>query len=360
MKEFTINRNRGYWLAISVISVVVGVLIHIPELTSLVRDVGRHNLFPNIQPEEVAVEIGYSIFSMIVLYLVCTYMFKYNKVSVVINGWKFFLSFLVCLLFSRILSNVFYYLHNWLDIPAVHATLHFYLHPVRDVIISVVVSGSCYIMYLIFRQQYINKENQQLRMENIRNQYEALKNQLNPHMLFNSLNTLRALIREAPEKAQDYTLELSNVMRYMLHDNASKSVTLAEELEFVKAYTFILKMRYEDTLYFEMDIDNRYANYLLPPMSLQLLIENAVKHNEISMRNPLRIEVKTTANDSILVRNRRQPKLTNTSGPGIGLDNLARRYHLFFEKEIEIVADTDYFCVTIPLIKPAEDENIDS
>ena len=104
--------------------------------------------------------------------------------------------------------------------------VHHYLHPLRDFIITCIVTGSCYMIHLLRKSQQVLVENQQLRTENLVNQYEALKNQLNPHMLFNSLNTLRSLIRETPDKAQDYLQELSRVLRYTLQENESQSVTL--------------------------------------------------------------------------------------------------------------------------------------
>jgi len=222
------------------------------------------------------------------------------------------------------------------------------LHPLRDFIITCTVSGSCYISYLIRRQQEVVVENQQLQAENILNQYEALKNQLNPHMLFNSLNTLRSLVREDQDKAQEYIQELSRVLRYTLQGNDSKSVFLKDEIEFVSAYIFLLKMRFEDNLSFDICIDNQYANYYLPPMAVQMLIENAVKHNEISDRHPLNIRIYTEG-EELIVTNPVQPKLTATTGTGIGLANLAKRYHLLYKREIQI-SENEQFTIRIPLI----------
>lgn len=117
-------------------------------------------------------------------------------------------------------------------------------------------------------------EMQQLKIENIANQFEALRNQLNPHMLFNSLNTLYSLIRESPEKAQEYLNELSKVMRYTLQkDNESHSITLNEEMGFVQSYIYLLKMRYEENLIFNFNIDDTATNRHIPKMAIQMLIE---------------------------------------------------------------------------------------
>jgi len=334
------------------ISAAVSFLIHIPELIDLFTNLENHNVFPGIQTVEVVNEIFFSFLSLLFLFWLNTAVFKFNRTTAKIGKWKIVLSFLLCWLSSTILSNIFYHLHQAFDILAVQSTAHHYLHPIRDFIISCMVTGSCYIIYLNRRQQHIIIENQQLKLENILGQYETLKSQLNPHMLFNSLNTLRSLIREEPAKAQHYTQELSNVLRYMLQENDSQKTTLSEELEFIEGFIFLLVMRYEDNLVFEIEIDKRFNQYLLPPMSLQLLIENAVKHNEISRRNPLRVSIKTDDSGMLHVCNPIQPRLTDSAGTGIGLDNLVKRYRLLFNEKVIINKDDNYFCVSIPLINP--------
>lgn len=173
-------------------------------------------------------------------------------------------------------------------------------------------------------------ENEQLRTENLVNQYETLKSQLNPHMLFNSLNTLYSLIRESPDKAQNYLQELSRVMRYTLHDN-------------------LLQMRYEDNLKFDIHIPQELLQRQVPPMAVQMLVENAVKHNEISNRNPLTVYICTEGN-SLCVSNRIQPKLSDSSSTCIGLANLSKRYQLLLGRDITIEENNKNFKVTLPLI----------
>ncbi|MDH6303693.1 sensor histidine kinase YesM [Parabacteroides sp. PF5-5] len=361
MKDAGNKYGNKYKLSLAIISVGVSILIHIPEVIDLLGKFENHNVFPGIQALEVVNEIIFSFLALLFLFWLNTVVFHFNKTTAKI-GWKnLVLSFLTCWMASTILSNIFYHLHKSFDILAVQSTVHHYLHPIRDFIISGVVTGSCYIIYITRRQQKILLENQQLKLENILSQYESLKSQLNPHMLFNSLNTLRSLIREAPVKAQNYTQELSNVLRYMLQENDSQKTTLAEELEFIEGFTFLLEMRYEDTLIFEIETDKRFNSYLLPPMSLQVLVENAVKHNEISSRHPLKVSIKTSEDGMLHVCNRIQPKLTNSTGTGIGLDNLVKRYQLLFDKEVIIDNTDNLFCVSIHLIKPDNNhENTDN
>ena len=298
---------------------------------------------------DVANEVWFTFLSLLLLFAINTRLFHFNQASIKITGTKILLSFILTWILNNLLGQFFVFLHNTLDIPAIDAMVHHYLHPLRDFIISCLVTSSCYIIYLIRRQQQVSVENEQLQAENIRNQYEVLKNQLNPHMLFNSLNTLQSLVRENQNKAQDYIQELSRVLRYTLQSNDSQSVSLREEMDFASAYIFLLKMRFENNLQFDIQINKSFETYHLPPMAIQVLIENAVKHNEISNRKPLTIHISTDTEGFLAVSNTIQPKWTATPGTGIGLVNLAKRYRLLFKQDIQITEDKE-FTVRIPLI----------
>lgn len=338
-----------YILAVVVISVVVAFLTHFPELISLFDHSGQNSLFSGMSMADVANEILFTFVSLLILFAMNTVLFGFNRPTARITWGKMILSFVLTGFASNLLGQGFVFLHHQFDIPAIDAMVHHYLHPLRDFIITCIVTGSCYMIHLIRKSQQVSVENEQLRSENLVNQFEALKNQLNPHMLFNSLNTLRSLIRETPDKAQDYLQELSRVLRYTLQGNECMSVTLREEMEFVSAYNFLLKMRYEDNLEFDIRIEEEAETLQLPPMSVQLLIENAVKHNEISNRHPLVIRVCTTGKQ-LTVSNPIQRKKTASGGLQIGLANLAKRYSLLFKEEIEVREDNNTFIVTIPLI----------
>lgn len=343
------NRIDKYVVVLTVISIMVAFLTHFPELISLFDHSGENNLFPGMHWADVANEIFFTFISLLLLFALNTFVFRFNRPSSVITWKKIVLSFIMTWIVSNVLGKGFVFLHHHFDIPAIDAMVHHYLHPLRDFIITCIVVGSCYITYLVRKSQQVLVENQQLRAENLLNQYEALKSQLNPHMLFNSLNTLRSLIRETPDKAQDYLQELSHVLRYTLQENESQSVSLREEMDFVNAYIFLLKMRYEENLSFDIQIDEAMDICHLPPMSVQLLIENAVKHNEISNRRPLVIHIHA-ANHMLSVSNPVQPKLTASAGTRIGLANLSKRYRLLFKQEIVVREEKEMFVVTIPLI----------
>lgn len=340
-----------YMLSTLLISMAVALLIHFPESVSLFDRFESHTLFPGMRLADVVSEVGFTFVSLLILFAVNTRLFHFNRSSVRITWKKILLSFALTWGLSNLLGQTFVYLHHTFNIPAIDAMVHHYLHPLRDFIMTCLTTGSCYIIYLVRRQQQVLVENQQLHAENILNQYEVLKNQLNPHMLFNSLNTLRSLVRENQDKAQEYIQELSRVLRYTLQGNESQCVSLREEMEFASAYIFLLKMRFEENLKFDLCVDPTLENFFLPPMSIQVLIENAVKHNEISNRHPLTIRIATRAEDQTLtVSNPLQPKLTAATGTGIGLANLAKRYQLLLHRDIQITEDTA-FTVRIPLIR---------
>lgn len=348
MKAKSIKKDK-YILSTVIISVAVAVLIHFPESVSLFDRFESHALFPGMKFMDVANEIVFTFLSLLLLFAVNTLLFHFNQASIKITVTKILLSFILTWILSSLLGKGFVFLHTTFDIPAIDAMVHHYLHPLRDFIMACLVTSSCYIIHLVRRQQLVLIENEQLQAENIRNQYEVLKNQLNPHMLFNSLNTLRLLVRENQDKAQDYIQELSRVLRYTLQSNESQSVSLREEMEFASAYMFLLKMRFENNLLFDLQINKALEDYRLPPMSVQVLIENAVKHNEISNRKPLTIHIATDDKGYLSVANDIQPKWTPISGTGIGLANLAKRYRLLYGQDIQITEDKE-FTVRIPLI----------
>lgn len=351
MKRYKITLTDRYVLLLIIISAAVALLIHFPELVSLSDVYEQNSLFPGMKPREVVFEVVFTFISLLILFVVNCIIFRFHTPVVKIRFRAVVFSFVLTWVLSNLLGQFFVFLHHYYDIPAIDAMVHHYLHPLRDFVITCIVTGSCYIIHLIRQRQQMALENQQLKAENILNQYETLKQQLNPHMLFNSMNTLRFLVREDPDKAQDYIQELSKVLRYTLQESELKSVSLSVEMGFVKAYIFLQKMRYEDNLLFETAVDSRLEDsVVVPPMSVQLLIENAIKHNEISNRKSLTILIETGKDGWLSVSNRIQPKLTDDDTTGIGLVNLNKRYGLLFKQEIQIVKENGIFCVRIPLI----------
>lgn len=264
-----------------------------------------------------------------------------NKVKV----WIILLgSFIAMAIISPVLSRMQWWWFKGAVSPKGYYTLHY----VKDLIVLIISFLFTALIYLINQNQKRVTENQSLAIENLQNKYDALKSQVDPHFLFNSLNTLSGLIDFDNERALDYVGQLSSVFRYTMQDKSIS--TLSDELLFAESYIYLMKIRYSDGLSVHLNIDPKYRSYYILPFGLQILIENAVKHNIISRKNPLCITIETTESDTIRVENNIQPKQGSKYSNGLGLANLNERYRLMFDKEISIVADKDLFSVEIPLI----------
>ena len=186
-----------------------------------------------------------------------------------------------------------------------------------------------------------------LQKENDIARYTALQNQLNPHFLFNSLNTLIAEIEYNPQNAISFTKNLSNVYRYVLQCQDKTLISLGEELEFMTAYLFLHEVRLGDCLRWNLQIPVEKMDYMLPPLTLQLLVENVIKHNSITMSKPMEIDVKEES-DYLVVSNPIHPRKSGET-TNIGLKNLSNRCKLIQGKEIEITKLENQFIVKIPL-----------
>lgn len=210
---------------------------------------------------------------------------------------------------------------------------------------------SVLLLRMLNSKQQMQLEYEQLKTEKLRNSYNALMGQINPHFFFNSLNGLNALIRsEEKERTLTYLEELSHVFRYILQSNQKELVTLAEELQFVKAYTYLLEVRYEGKLFFSIQADPPYLLWYLPILSILPLVENAVKHNVISKQYPLQIDLYTTSDQFLVISNRIHPKIEESPSSGIGLKNLWGRYRMLTGKDIRIESRKEYFKVSLPLL----------
>jgi Putative regulator of cell autolysis len=216
------------------------------------------------------------------------------------------------------------------------------------VIMASISAGQLY--RLIWQKQQVEIENEKLKTDSIQSRYQGLMNQLNPHFLFNSLNSLSYLIRESQQdKALTFIDELSSIFRYVLQKRNDELVTLEEEIQFTEAYRYLLSIRFENKLFFEIRIDENDMKLLLPFLTLQPLIENAVKHNVISAKQPLAIFIYTDEGN-LVVSNPISAKLPDGESTGIGLSNLASRYKLLTGKQITIMHDEKNFLVKIPLV----------
>jgi LytS/YehU family sensor histidine kinase len=182
---------------------------------------------------------------------------------------------------------------------------------------------------------------------------EALKNQIDPHFIFNSLNTLSHLIEEKPAKAKQFNDDLADVYRYILTNKARDLVLLREEMDFLKGYFSLLKIRFEEAIQLDITVpESQLDQFLVPPISLQILVENAIKHNEFNDNEPLMIVI-TLQEEVIIVHNNLRKKQLRKSSSGIGLRNLNERYILTTSNFISITEGDKFFTVRLPVLKIA-------
>ncbi|MEQ9404863.1 MAG: histidine kinase [Cyclobacteriaceae bacterium] len=223
---------------------------------------------------------------------------------------------------------------------------------------ALVISLSYEAFYFFEKWKEVFRQNEELKNRQIRTQYEVLQNQMSPHFLFNSLNTLTTIIAEDQNSAISFTEKLSDVYRYILQNKERELVSLEEEVDFVKSYLFLLRMRFPDNLTFNFTIDSTYQKLNIPPLTLQMLIENAIKHNVISKTKPLHIDVYTENGKSAVVKNNLQKKESLEKSTHTGLDNIRKRYHILGGREIDIITTVNNYMVAVPLIDILEEKDL--
>lgn len=210
------------------------------------------------------------------------------------------------------------------------------------------------LAYYFARLRHSEKDRDRLEKEKLQAELQQLKGIINPHFLFNNLNSLSSLISENPAQAENFLDELTKVFRYLLRNNEIELTTLSEELKFINSYYQLLQTRYGHAISMHIDVDTTYHSYLLPPLTLQLLVENAVKHNRIHKEYPLRIELFIDKDRRLVVRNNLSLREHSIESTGIGLRSINSRYQLLNHEPPTIRQDADFFWVMIPLIASGE------
>lgn len=193
-------------------------------------------------------------------------------------------------------------------------------------------------------------EKEKLEQLTIRHEFETLKSQVNPHFLFNCFNTLSSLISEDRKQAEIFLDELSKVYRYLLRNNEDGLTTLQTEIRFIESYYRLLRTRHGEAVQLKTEIDKKYNGYLLPSLSLQMLVENAVKHNVLSKNKPLMIDIFTTSGNRLVVSNNLQARTVKGPSNKIGLDNIRSKYELLNRQGFQVLQDKKNFSVVLPLI----------
>ncbi|NBB77656.1 MAG: hypothetical protein GVY02_09775 [Bacteroidetes bacterium] len=228
-----------------------------------------------------------------------------------------------------------------------------------------IVGATCNLLIVITFEAWIffkersesESRNRELMAELTEIRFEVLKNQMNPHFMFNSLNVLSSLIESDPEKSQRFIEEFSSIYRYILETIEQHVVTVKRELDFARSYMFLQKIRYGDALSYQVSLSSEALQSYLPPLSLQVVLENAIKHNIISEDQPLEIRI-VEKEHSLSITNKLQPKVSFGDSTGIGQQNLKKRYALVAGRLPEFRLLDDHYIVTLPLINEERHESL--
>jgi two-component system LytT family sensor kinase len=326
--------------------------------------------------------VGVSIMLVLMVNIAGNYEYYANG-----NDWKFSVFFTLCVTFlswlaswptRQLINRVFRFNIN----PTVQLLLTMLLFAMQGTVVMVATMKAAVVIahieepslysyinntvycilftliigLLVTSQQFlislkqVSAEKQKAENELMRSQYEALKNQVNPHSLFNSLNTLLVLIPDSPDLAVQFVEEMAKVLRYSLQNDDNKSVTVATELKVTESLLFLNKQRFDDKLAIEIKVDASVLQRQIVTHSLLMLAENAIKHNEVSSSRPLTIMIYNEADSYLVVKNTLQRRQQVPDSTNIGLANIRQRYELAGTTQLVVEETTDSFIVKLPLL----------
>ncbi|MEQ9424643.1 MAG: histidine kinase [Cyclobacteriaceae bacterium] len=243
-----------------------------------------------------------------------------------------------------------YHLKLWLECPAVDPVMTFWKDSVSSLLIAWLVITSQLVKLNFKHVKAAENKAALMQKELLLSQYESLKNQVNPHFLFNSFSVLSSLIHQDPDLASDFLDKLSKLYRYMLDNKDNQMVTLQKEVEFMESYIFLLKARHENGISINIKLSLDQQAFYVPTLSLQMLIENAIKHNKFSKSNPLTIRIFNEGDDYLVVENELRAKKNEVQSTKVGLENIRKRYNYQSERRVIIAESDSHFTVKLPIL----------
>ena len=322
-----------------------------------------HILMPNLQSFGT---VDYKI-QMTVSFLVTTLLWEGNLFIILrLQKWlpwerntlqRLVVQFIISGLYSNLIVSIAIYLVTYefeiLPFKWEMFIYHMGIATILGIMVEALYEGS----YFLSEWKKALSKAERLEKENVKAKYEALKNQVNPHFLFNSLNTLANMVMdEENDKAVEFIQKLSKVYRYILQSRDQEISDFRTEMKIVEEYTYLLKNRFEEGVEFHYDVPNDYNHLVLPPLTLQMLIENTVKHNVISSSQPLKVLVQIE-DDRLVIKNTLNLKrLDERESTGMGIENIKNRYQLLTDEEVIIKSGKDFFEVRLPLISSVKED----
>jgi LytS/YehU family sensor histidine kinase len=342
------ERRFGTWSALN--GVILTYFIEYALETALAVNAPPSSLKQSLFPFNV-------LFAIIICFATVAVNYKVNKWFELRTSWnnnpikRFTLQAILTTVFCSVLSAVTvfgtYSFFTERPMSLVYVRLMLVLGWTISMLLSSTYSGFVYFT----QWKKMLRESEELKRDILQTQFNALKSQINPHFLFNNLTTLGGLIEADPPVAVDFVQKLASVYRYVLQSMNLQLVELDTELNFLNAYIFLLKMRFPKGLYFETNVPIDVHSFLIAPLTLQILIENAVKHNVVSSDKPLKISIICRPNGLLVVKNNIQKKQSTEASTHVGLQNIHSRYRFLSQKHIVIEETKFEFIVQVPLIE---------
>jgi len=328
---------------IFIIAVSFSLLVNIPRIVFLfgTEEEGVINLM------EVSLED--TIFRFFMLFSFCYVVLRFNlkwlpmfstKYQILAFGGVNLLLFSIWILSFELINTLVYSINAYSVNPRLNRFVYLF------VLVMLLVISRAIRLNNQSKLDVIEKE--RLKRQSLQNELAALRNQVNPHFLFNSLNSLSLLVRENPKAAGTFINKLSFLYRYILQSKDQDLLTVREELKFLESYIHLIKVRYRENFMVNISIKEDLLQKKIPTLALQLLMENAVKHNQISTDRPLYVDVFDEDN-YLVVKNKLQPRIGHIESTNTGLSNLNTRFQLHMNRGIEILKDEQHFIVKIPI-----------
>ncbi len=341
MRLFIRELGKAFFVGI-LIFIVIGII----QYLNGVRYTDARELLIHFGYNQLYSIVLYMANALYIIYLLRRYkgkLFKINNLSKGILGA--IIITIACLFFLRFFKEVIIDGETLSEFISGEKIQYYYI----SFIISAVVTAIFYAFYYYRYTQERRVKEQKIIAGTASAKFDALKNQLDPHFLFNSLNVLTSLIEENPDAATKFTTTLSKVYRYVLEQKNKELVTVAEELKFAQLYMSLIKMRFEDSIVFTISENISNTEAKVVPLALQLLLENAVKHNQVTPSKKLHITI-FEEDGNLVIKNNVQPKQVVKESSGVGLLNIRQRYYLLTDRPVTIQQSEKEFSITIPML----------
>jgi len=264
---------------------------------------------------------------------------------------RLYLQLFVSAIYTLLVVNLTYYIYKSAFTLLPPDIYQMTLLNIYGVLFLLPVVSIVFGVYFMVKWKKVTIEKNTLEKENMVSELKALKSHIDPHFLFNNLNILSSLIEPHNDSALDFLDNFAEVYRYLLKNKDTEAVSLLTELEFMEAYLHILEKRFEHQLIIKSNVDVKLKSKMIPPMALQTLVENTIKHNKLSVKAPLQVEIYNEGKTYLVVKNNIQKKSIKPGNPGeTGLHNLRKRFSYVTDQDMEVLDDGKYFIVKLPLL----------